>query len=225
MTTQSNSPESQARTLIEAAVRRHGEGLVLSTSFGIHSAAMLHLATQVAPDLPVVWVDTGYLPEETYRFANELEERLQLNLHVATAELTPARMEALHGKLWEAGDVESLDLYDKIRKVEPMRSALDELGSTGWIAGLRAQQTDYRSTLQPIGEQWGREKFLPILDWSTRDVHGYLRQHDLPTHPLFEKGYATVGDWHTSRAVIEGDSSERDSRFLGLKQECGLHIA
>ena len=65
---------------------------------------------------------------------------------------------------------------------------------------------------------------LPILQWSTRDVHRYLKLHDLPYHPLFEQGFASVGDWHSSRAVGTGDADERDTRFRGLKQECGLHL-
>lgn len=214
-----------ARSLIEAAARCHGDGLVMSTSFGIQSAALLHLAQQVVPGMPVLWVDTGYLPEQTYRFAAQLEERLELDLHVESASLSPARMEALHGRLWEHGDRASLDRYDQIRKVEPMKRGLDRLGASGWIAGLRSDQTEYRRGLPVVGEQWGRTKFLPILDWTSRDLHAYLTAYDLPYHPLFYEGYATVGDWHTSRALSDDDADERDTRFLGLKQECGIHTA
>ncbi len=214
-----------ALALIEVAARQHGDGLVLSTSFGIHSAAMLHLATRVTPDIPVIWVDTGYLPAETYRFAEELKTRLKLNLYAVSAELSPARMEALYGKPWQAGDVDALNRYDQIRKVEPMRRALDDLAATGWLAGLRAEQTEYRRDLEVVSDQWGRTKYLPILDWSSRDVHQYLVAHDLPYHPLFFEGYASVGDWHTSRPLEDSDADERDTRFLGLKQECGLHVA
>lgn len=216
--------ERNARALVECAARLHGSGLVLSTSFGIQSAAMLHLATAVVPDIPVVWVDTGYLPPETYRFAEELRGRLDLNLHAASSALSPARMEALFGRLWETDQVADLDRYDRIRKVEPMRRALDELGATAWLAGLRADQTEHRSTLPVVGEQWGRKKYLPILDWSKRDLHAYLTAHELPYHPLFYEGYATVGDAHTSRALGAADTDERDTRFLGLKQECGIHL-
>lgn len=218
-------PEQNALDLIECAAKRHGDGLVLSTSFGIQSAVMLDLATRVVPDIPVLWVDTGYLPPETYRFAEELRERLGLDLHVASADLSPARMEALHGKLWEQHEAEALDRYDHIRKVEPMLRALDATGATGWLAGLRADQTRHRASLPVVGEQWGRTKYLPILDWSTRDLHEYLVARDLPYHPLFFEGYASVGDAHTSRALADGDSDARDTRFLGLKQECGLHVA
>lgn len=214
-----------ALALIEQAAKRHGEKLVVSTSFGIHAAAMLHLATRVLPEIPVIWVDTGYLPAETYGFAEHLEARLRLNLHVAMPELSPARMEAIHGRLWEAADPRALDRYHRIRKIEPMRRALDDLDATGWLAGLRSEQTAHRSRLPAIGEQWGRAKYLPILDWSARDVHRYLRAHELPYHPLFYEGYTSVGDRHSSRPLAADDAHERDTRFLGLKQECGLHVA
>jgi phosphoadenosine phosphosulfate reductase len=206
------------------AAGRFGAGLVLSTSFGIQSAVMLHLVTRVVPDLPVVWVDTGYLPPETYRFAESLSTRLDLNLHVVQPALSPARMEALHGRLWEQDDVEAAQLYDRIRKVEPMQRELDRLGATAWLSGLRADQTDHRRTLPVVGRQGQRFKILPILAWSAQDVHAYLKAHALPYHPLFEQGYATVGDWHSSRPLSAADDHERDTRFRGLKQECGLHL-
>ena len=216
-------PELDAQGVVEWAAYTFGDGLVMSTSFGIQSAVMLHLATRVVPDIPVVWVDTGYLPPETYRFAEELREQLSLNLHVAQSPLSPARMEALHGKLWE-GDRAALDRYDRIRKVEPMQRALDGLGATAWISGIRADQTAHRGGLPRVGVQNGRAKVSPILGWTSRDVHAYLKEHDLPYHPLFDAGYATVGDWHSSRPVTADDTDERDTRFGGAKQECGLHL-
>ncbi|MDJ0846794.1 MAG: phosphoadenylyl-sulfate reductase [Myxococcota bacterium] len=215
---------SDAREVVTWAADTFGDGLVMSTSFGIQSAALLHMATSVKPDIPVVWVDSGYLPPETYRFAEGLTRRLDLRLHVAQAELSPARMEALHGRLWERDDVASLDRYDRIRKVEPMQRALRELGAQAWLAGLRADQTSHRGSLPIVGRQGERYKVLPILRWRSRDVYRYLKTHDLPLHPLFEQGFATVGDWHSSRAVQANDRSERDTRFRGLKQECGLHL-
>ena len=147
-----------------------GDGLVLSTSFGIQSAVMLHLVTQVAPAIPVIWVDTGYLPVETYRFAEELTNRLQLNLKVYQSPLSPARMEALYGRLWEQGEVADLNRYDQIRKVEPMQRALRELGSTAWLTGLRADQTNHRRSLQRVGQQDGYYKLMPILKWNAREI-------------------------------------------------------
>ena len=215
---------SSATEMIEWAAREFGDGLVLSTSFGILSAGMLHLVTQVKPDIPIIWVDTGYLPPETYAFAESLRERLDLDLHVYQSPISPARMEALHGRLWEREDVEALGTYDRIRKVEPMQRALRELGATAWLSGLRSDQTEHRRTLPMVGRQGGRFKILPILDWSAKDVHAYLKAHDLPYHPLFDQGFATVGDWHSSRPLTAADAHERQTRFRGRKEECGIHF-
>lgn len=216
--------KANAKDLIKWSGRTFGDGLVMSTSFGIQSALMLHLVTSLIPDIPVIWVDTGYLHPETYRFAEQLTQRLNLNLKVYQSDISPARMEALYGKLWEKNDVESLNLYDQIRKVEPMQRALKELGVTAWLAGLRRDQTQHRQQLPRIGEQSGVYKILPILDWHSRDVHRYLTEYDLPYHPLFDQGYMTVGDWHSSRPISLSDEHERDTRFQGMKQECGLHL-
>ncbi|AFZ42528.1 phosphoadenylylsulfate reductase (thioredoxin) [Halothece sp. PCC 7418] len=215
---------ADAKEVIQWSAQTFGDGLVMSTSFGIQSALMLHLVTRIIPDIPIIWVDTGYLHAETYRFADKLTQRLNLNLKVYQSPISPARMEALYGKLWEKKDLESLNLYDQIRKVEPMQRALDELGATAWLAGLRRDQTQHRQQLPRIGEQSGIYKILPILDWHSRDVHRYLTEYDLPYHPLFDQGYMTVGDWHSSRPISLNDEHERDTRFQGVKQECGLHL-
>lgn len=217
--------DATARELVAWAANTFGRGLVMSTSFGIQSAATLHLVTSVVPDVPVIWVDTGYLPSETYRFAEELRRRLDLNLHGVQPALSPARMEALHGRLWESGDPADRERYDRIRKVEPMQRALRELGATAWVSGVRAEQTHHRATLRRVDRQGPRFKISPILEWTNRDVHAYLKAHDLPYHPLFGQGYATVGDWHSSRPVGPDDAHERDTRFGGRKQECGLHLS
>jgi phosphoadenosine phosphosulfate reductase len=210
--------------VVRWAAETFGQGLVMSTSFGIQSAVMLHLVTRVIPDIPVIWVDTGYLPAKTYRFAEDLTERLKLNLKVYQSPISPARMEAIYGRLWDRTDVESLNRYDQIRKVEPMQRALQELKATAWLAGLRGDQTNHRKTLNLVGQQSGIYKILPILYWHSKDVYDYLVAHDLPYHPMFDEGYVTVGDWHSSRPLMADDGDERDTRFHGLKQECGLHL-
>ena len=209
---------------ISWAAETFQDGLVMSTSFGIHSAVTLHLVTQICPNIPVIWIDTGYLPLETYKFAEQLTTRLQLNLKVYQSTMSPSRMEATYGKLWEQNDIESLDLYDRIRKVEPMQRALQELKATGWIAGLRRQQTNYRQDLAPVSRQGNYYKILPILDWTSSDLDNYLKTYNLPYHPLFDQGYVTVGDRHSSRPLLARDTNERDTRFRGIKQECGLHL-
>jgi len=216
--------QAPAAEVVTWAAATFNNQLVMSTSFGIQAAVMLHLVTQIVPNIPVIWVDTGYLPAQTYLFAEELTQRLALNLKVYQSQMSPARMEALHGKLWEFNDVEAFNQYDQIRKVEPMQRALHDLQATAWLAGLRSKQTHYRQSLQRIDIQADRYKILPILHWNSKDIYEYLQSHDLPYHPFFDLGYTTVGDWHSSRPVGAGDDSDRATRFQGLKEECGLHL-
>lgn len=212
-----------ATAVVEWAAGTFGEGLVMSSSFGAQAAVMLHLVTRVVPDVPVIFIDTGFHFPETYQFADAMTRRLGLNLKVYAPDLSPAWMVARHGRLWEDGTKESLDLYDRMRKVEPMQRALRELSVTGWLAGLRRGQTDHRAQLRHVEKQGDRYKVHPILRWTSKDVYGYLKKHDLPTHPLYEQGYASIGDWHSTFKVGETDH-ERAGRFAGLKQECGLHL-
>ena len=212
-----------ARERVRWAHEQYGEELVLTTSFGVQSAVMLHLVTSEIPDIPVVFIDTGYLFPETYRFAEELTERLKLNLKTYRSLKSAAHQEAIHGKLWEQG-LEGLDRYNKMNKVEPMNRAVKEVGAKAWLSGLRRNQSssrEHRNVAEKQNKIW---KVYPILDWNDRDIYNYLSEHDLPYHPLWDQGYVSVGDWHSTRKLAEGMSAE-DTRFGGLKRECGLHEA
>ena len=99
-----------AKELVLWADRKFSDGLVMSTSFGIQSAVTLHLTTQIRPNIPVIWVDTGYLPQETINYARQLTDLLHLNLHVATSPMSPSEMESRFGRLWESDSVEDLNL-------------------------------------------------------------------------------------------------------------------
>ncbi len=194
---------------------------VLSSSFGIQAAVLLHMVTQQKPDTPVILTDTGYLFPETYRFIDELTEKLNLNLQIFRAETSPAWQEARYGKLWEQG-VEGIEQYNQINKVEPMNRALETLGAQTWFAGLRRDQSGSRSSLPVLAVQRGVFKILPIIDWDNRQVHQYLKQHGLKYHPLWDEGYLSVGDTHTTKKWEPG-MAEEETRFFGLKRECGLH--
>lgn len=194
---------------------------IVSSSFGAQSAVMLHMLTHAQPDIPVVLTDTGYLFAETYQFIDEMTERLNLNLKVYRSELSAAWQEARFGKLWEKG-VEGLEQYNKMNKVLPMQRALTELEAGTWFAGLRRSQSDSREKLPVLQRVGSRFKLYPIIDWTNKDLHFYLKEHNLPYHPLWEQGYVSIGDWHTTVSLQEG-MSEQDTRFFGLKRECGLH--
>ncbi len=194
---------------------------MLSSSFGAQSAVMLHLVSTARPGIPVVFIDTGYLFPETYRFADELAAGLDFDLRVYRPSMSPAWQEARYGRRWEDG-VDGLDAYHRDNKVEPMERALQELGVSTWFSGIRRSQSGSRanrSLLESSGERW---KMHPIADWTDRDVHRYLVEHDLPYHPLWEQGYVSIGDVHTTRTLAEAGNAEA-TRFFGLKRECGIH--
>jgi phosphoadenosine phosphosulfate reductase len=213
--------DASASDRIAWGLEQFGPMLVLSTSFGAQAAVMLHLATRIAPNIPVVLIDTGYLFPETYRFADLLTNRFRINLKVYRAAESPAWIEARHGRLWEKG-AEGLETYNQIVKVEPMQRALSELGARAWLAGLRRVQSSTRGNLPVVSIQDGRIKILPIVEWTDRDVYRYLSENDLPYHPLWEKGYVSIGDTHTTRPLT-ADMTPEDSRFFGIKRECGIH--
>jgi phosphoadenosine phosphosulfate reductase len=206
---------------IEWAFKYLPENQVLSSSFGIQSAVMLHLIVSAKPNIPVILVDTGYLFEQTYTFIDELTQRFDLNLRIYRSELSPAWQESRYGKLWQLG-LEGIEHYNRLNKVEPFNRALNDLNVEAWFAGLRRQQSDSRRNLPVLRLQDGRFKIHPIIDWNNRDIHRYLTQHDLPYHPLWDEDYVSVGDHHTSQPLT-ADTSEERTRFFGLKRECGLH--
>ena len=194
---------------------------VLSSSFGAQAAVSLHMVTSQQPDIPVVFIDTGYLFPETYRFVAELTDRLSLNLKVYRNSQSPAWQEAVHGRRWEQG-VAGIDAYNRDNKVEPMERALRELNAGTWFAGLRREQSESRADTPFLSWSGDRWKVHVIADWNDREVFQYLRRHDLPYHPLWQQGYVSIGDVHTTRSIHEVNSEE-ETRFFGLKRECGLH--
>ncbi|WP_246722576.1 phosphoadenylyl-sulfate reductase [Aliikangiella sp. G2MR2-5] len=193
----------------------------LSSSFGVQSAVSLHMVTQLKPDIPIILVDTGYLFPETYQFIEELTDRLSLNLKVFRSPISPAWQEARFGKLWEKG-LDGLKQYNQLNKVEPMEQGLEQLNVSTWFAGVMRSQSNSRQNLEVLQKIRGRLKVHPLIDWNNRVVYQYLKKHNLPYHPLWEKGYVSIGDIHSTVPLSAG-MSEEETRFGGLKRECGLH--
>jgi phosphoadenosine phosphosulfate reductase len=202
-------------------LEKFGKQFAATTSFGIQSAVLLHLVADLQPAVPVYWIDTGYLFPETYRYAAQLTDLLGIHLKVVQPELSAARMEALQGRLWEREGSDDLATYHRLRKIEPLDRAMQRDGVICWASGVRSSQTDNRAAMKPLQELRGRLSLRPLLGWNSRDVYEYMLKHDLPQHPLFEKGYSSVGDWHSS---APDDGLGRSSRFGGRQQECGLHL-
>lgn len=207
---------------IRWAWEKFGTGLVTSTSFGLQSAVMIHLVRQVSHEIPIIFVDTGYLFPGTYQYAFTLQQELGFTASIYSAAKSPAFQETQFGKLWEQGPAE-MAKYNLINKKEPMDRALKEWGATSWLAGLRREQSSTRKSLPFIENQKGITKIYPILDWDDRKTYQYLPQNTLPYHPLEGVGYDSLGDWHSTKKISEVDSVD-DARHGGHGRECGLHV-
>ena len=213
-----------AQDQLKWGVKQFDERFVLTTSFGIQSAVLLHMTVEFKSQKPkVIWIDTGYLPKETYNYAEELTKLFELNLVVAQSPMSPARMEALYGRLWETGVQKDLEKYHQIRKVDPLEKAFSDLNVHCWASGVRKGQTSKRKSMSHLDYVRERLTLRPLLNWTKKDIFYYMEEHKLPQHPLFEKGYSTVGDWHSSNAE-NNNTKGRSTRFGGLSEECGIHL-
>ena len=195
-----------------------GDRVVASTSFGLQAAVMLQLIAEHAPAIPVIFVDTGYLFPETYRYIEELKEKFEIDLRHYVPQMTAAHQDTIYGKLWESDPKE----YARINKIEPMNRALKEMGGDIWLSGLRRSQSSSRADRALAEQQGTTTKVYPILDWADAQVASFFYEKDLPHHPLEKEGYLTMGDWHSTRKPTAGESAE-ETRFNGEKYECGLH--
>ena len=204
---------------------KFGNQFAITTSFGIQSSVLLNILSQsgLQKQIKIFWIDTGYLPQETYHYAQKLINDLSLEIEVLQSELSPARMEALYGKLWETNKASDLDKYHELRKIKPLENALEKYNIKCWASGIRSSQTEDRNKMKFLDLIRQRLSLRPLLNWTNKDIFYYMEENNLPAHPLFFKGYSTVGDWHSSSP--DGiDIKGRATRFGGIKQECGIHI-
>ena len=213
--------KKSAEDRIRWAIQRFPEKAILTTSFGAQSSALLHLATQIQPDLPVLFIDTGFHFPETISFAEEITRKLKLNLKTYRPLLSAEEIESRYGQIWEKGP-EGLEQFHEIIRVEPLRRALRDLNPEIWIAGLRRSSSESRQKMNFLTRQDARLKFLPLLDWSDRDLGQYLQAHSLPYHPLWAQGYVSIGDRVTTKRLDEV-SDPSQLRHFGWKRECGIH--
>ena len=206
--------------------KEFGAKFALTTSFGIQSAVLLHMSkVLITPNIPkIIWVDTGYLHKETYIYAEKLTNLLNLDLIIAQSQVSPARMEALHGRLWETNSKEDFETYHQMRKIEPLETTFSQMNITCWASGVRKGQTENRKTMKCLDLIRNRLSLRPLLKWTKKDIFYYMQENNLPQHPLFEKGYSTVGDWHSSEAD-NANTKGRDTRFKGMQEECGIHLS
>jgi len=218
---------SDPSKIVEWAAAQFGDDLVMSSSFGAESAALLHMANQAKPGIRVIFVNTGYLFPETHAFMEQL--RLQLDLNVWTYR---TRNDPI-AYLQKAGEEnptwrKNIDACCAANKNEPFERAMKELTPKAWLRGIRRDQAKTRSK-QPFIEwspRYNCHAISPLLTWTGRDVHAYLKKHNLPYHPLWEKGYASIGcnPLSCTQPVGEGEHP-RSGRWAGQdKIECGINV-
>ena len=214
-----------ALVIIAWGVETFGDDIALSSSFGADSAVMLHLATQVKPDIKVVTVNTGFLFQQTLDFQEQLRQRLGLNICEYKPALSREQFLAHHGKMWRSAP----DSCCGMNKREPFDRAKRELGLRSWMTGVRREQSNTRRNTAIVSrDHEGLLKLCPIATWTAKDVHYYLLENDLPYHPLRAAGFLSIGcepeEGFCTRRVNPGDDP-RAGRWAGFdKTECGLHV-
>lgn len=194
----------------------------ITCSFQSEDVAVVHMAIQHKPDIPVLFLETGYHFPETLAYRDEIAAKWNLNLHNLSAKQTVAEQEAQFGILNQTAP----DRCCGLRKVAPLFEGLASYET--WITGLRREQSSTRAHLQ-IVEQFklpgGKEitKISPLVMWTNRDVWKYLDQHDIPVLPLYEKGYTSIGCAPCTELPFDPENA-RSGRWHGKKLECGIHI-
>ena len=208
------------RTVLEAAVETFGDRLALVSSFGAESAVLLHLASKVKPDIPVLFLDTGMLFGQTLDYRRQLAAKLGLrdvrDLRPAYQDLATADPQA---KLWQT----DTDACCHVRKVLPLDRALAEFD--GWVTGRKRFHGGARLALPVVEQADHQVKFNPLANWTKEDLDAYAAEHDLPAHPLVAQGFPSIGCWPCTHPVEDGEDV-RAGRWAGSdKTECGIHVA
>jgi phosphoadenosine phosphosulfate reductase len=208
------------------AAAQFGDDLVMTSSFGAESALLIHMANQALPGIRIIFVNTGYLFPETHAFMEQLRRRFNLNVWTYRTRNDPIAYLHRAGEenpTWRK-DVESCCA---VNKNEPMERAMRELRPRGWLRGIRRNQAETRKATKHI--EWSRRydcyALSPLLNWTSREIYGYMKKHDLPYHPLYDQGYFSIGcnPLSCTRPVQIGEDP-RSGRWSGTgKLECGIN--
>jgi len=202
-------------------------GLIMTSSFGAESMCTIHMAVSVMPRMKIVVVNTGYLFSETLGFMEAMRKRFDLNVWEFHTRNDPVVWLSVNGEP-DPRERRNVDACCAANKNSVLDRAMKDLAPAAWVRGVRADQSDTRAKMQVV--QWSSRNnchaVSPILRWSSREIWQYMKLHDLPYHPLFEKGYVSIGcnPLTCTRAAGDGDDA-RSGRWAGMgKDECGIHL-
>lgn len=208
-----------AQEILVWATETFAPDVILTCSFQHDGVVLAHMLSAIAPGISVVFLETGFHFPETLAYRDEIVARFGLNLREMRAAMPRAEFARVHG----------LDLYQRdpdlccrIHKVEPLRAALD--GMRCWINGRRRDQAATRRSIEVVERyEGGIYKVNPLANWTAADTYRYMQEHSIPEHPLFDKGYASIGCAPCTRPILAGED-ERAGRWSGTgKTECGIH--
>ncbi|MGH9584214.1 MAG: phosphoadenylyl-sulfate reductase [Bryobacteraceae bacterium] len=213
---------SEARRAVATALEQSAAPCI-TCSFQAEDMAVLHLARELRPGIPVLFLETGYHFSEVYRYRDEMTERYGLNLvNVVPAQSVPEQ-EAQFGVLYRSQP----DQCCKMRKVQPLFAALEN--HDVWFTGLRRVQSPTRANLAvldrfalPTGKLL--LKISPLADWNDKEVWAFAREHGIPLLPLYDQGYTSIG-CQPCTALPSDPGNARSGRWAGRKLECGIHIS
>lgn len=209
-----------AQEILQLAIRDLFPGrIALVSSFGAEAVVLLHLVAEIDRRVPVLFLDTGKLFDETLRYRDVLAARLGLSdLRVLRPDPAGLARRDGDGSLW----FKDADACCRLRKVEPLRRGLAPFAA--WINGRKRFQAATRAAIPLVEADGPRLKFNPLADWRAEDLAAYVIAHDLPAHPLVAEGYASIGCAPCSAPVAPGQDA-RAGRWQGLdKTECGIHM-
>ena len=211
-----------ARELIAHELAAHTADITVTNSFQAEDMVVLHIVRQTLPNVPVIFLDTGYHFAEVYEYRDRMAREWSLNLINLLPEITVAEQESQFGILNQTDPGKCCG----IRKVKPLFTALENYAL--WFTGMRREQAKSRATMQltesfklPSGNHI--RKISPLADWTTKDVWAYARQHDIPLLSLYDKGYSSIGCEPCTSLPLDPNDA-RSGRWGGQKQECGIHI-
>ena len=217
--------KAPAPELLEWAIRRFGNSLGIATAFQAEGMVILDMAARVSPALRVFTLDTGRLPEETYRMIETVRERYGVQVETVFPDATEVEeMIKRHGPNLFYREAPLRSLCCHLRKVRPLERKLKEFRA--WVVGLRRDQNESRADVRKIDESDGRLKLSPLADWSAEQVNQYISANHVPMHPLYAAGYKSIGCAPCTRAV-KPDEDERAGRWWweqDADKECGIHF-
>lgn len=207
---------NDAAELVVKVLNGYSGRACLTCSFQAEDMVVLHLLRQVDPAIPVLFLETGYHFPETYGYRDRMAREWGLRVVNLRAATTLEQHESAFGKLYASQP----DRCCHIRKVEPLFAGLAEYDL--WFTGLRREQSPTRAGLQPVEPQGRLLKISPLFDWTWRDVWTYMTVHEIPAHPLYERGYTSIGCAPCTSLPADPDNL-RSGRWGGRKLECGIH--